>query len=803
MRLLTLGGLSLENVSFGRVKPLLLLTYLALEGPKERRHLAELFWPGASDPMNSLSAALTRLRKGLGGAVEADEVRAWADVDMDAAELVSALESGDLETALALYQGPFLHGAYLPDWSAELEEWVYAKREDLAGRVRRGMLALAENEAARGRFGAAMRQAEAAHALSGAPEVEPEDLTRLYLLLQAGGSHLAAPVRDEAESYDIGLTLSRDEARARLQRVLVGREGEAARLGELGPGEWAWLGGGPGMGKTALLKSLAGTFLYGRSGLPYATLAPLVGPSLQAGEAAMLGHMLKLEGRWLFDNWSRIDEASQRVLVRLRELRPRASVVITSRESPPFPVDVRLELGSISKEALEPDAWEKTQGLPALVEAYLRNEPLEGALETRLEALSTEARDVYFALALLDKPDLALVRRALRFEAAVTARVLEELLAAGFIEPSGQVRVRQAAQEYLEAHPTKLGPSCLSLARVVGELEAFPLFARSRHLWTHEDEPKAAEAYLAWADELLKRGFPQQAFEVLEDAPDSRAVVFLKARALERAGRFREALDMLSGLADTPHVFVLKASLKWRLGKPDEAKALAERALEDDGESLDTRADAFNTLGHLARSRADYQEAVTLFKKAAALWRAQGNRARWADALNNVGLSWGEGGAEPERIAGALREALEAAGDHPVLQARILNNLGSLVYERQRNFDEAERAYRTCIRLDKEFGLLDTGVRAWNNLGVSYHLQARVEEARAAYEQALELAQRAGDKRILGCTLANLAELNEDPEYWEEALSILKTAGYHADAARLVELLLENHPFRVRSGEKV
>ena len=76
MRLLTLGGLSLQDTSFRRTKPLLLLAYLALEGPQERRYLAELFWPGESDPMNSLSAALTKLRKGVEGAVEADEVRA-------------------------------------------------------------------------------------------------------------------------------------------------------------------------------------------------------------------------------------------------------------------------------------------------------------------------------------------------------------------------------------------------------------------------------------------------------------------------------------------------------------------------------------------------------------------------------------------------------------------------------------------------------------------------------------------------------------------------------------------------------
>ena len=44
VRLLTLGGLSLEGSTFKRAKPLLLLAYLALEGAKERRFLRELLW---------------------------------------------------------------------------------------------------------------------------------------------------------------------------------------------------------------------------------------------------------------------------------------------------------------------------------------------------------------------------------------------------------------------------------------------------------------------------------------------------------------------------------------------------------------------------------------------------------------------------------------------------------------------------------------------------------------------------------------------------------------------------------------
>jgi hypothetical protein len=43
-----------------------------------------------------------------------------------------------------LYPGEFLHGFSLPDWSAELEEWVLSTQEFLAARVRGTFIRAAE-----------------------------------------------------------------------------------------------------------------------------------------------------------------------------------------------------------------------------------------------------------------------------------------------------------------------------------------------------------------------------------------------------------------------------------------------------------------------------------------------------------------------------------------------------------------------------------------------------------------------------------------------------------------------------------
>lgn len=76
MLLRTLGGLELTGTVFTRPKPLLLLAYLALEGPQERRFLADLFFLETGDPLNLLAVTLSRLRKVADGLVEAGAKRA-------------------------------------------------------------------------------------------------------------------------------------------------------------------------------------------------------------------------------------------------------------------------------------------------------------------------------------------------------------------------------------------------------------------------------------------------------------------------------------------------------------------------------------------------------------------------------------------------------------------------------------------------------------------------------------------------------------------------------------------------------
>lgn len=114
-----------------------LLAVLAAAGDKGRTRdqLLLLFWPDAPQTRarHSLEQLLYAIRSSIDESVfaRANPVSLNSDViSSDVGEFQASLEHGDLESAVAVYGGPFLDGFYLGD-SPEFEQWLDAERAGL------------------------------------------------------------------------------------------------------------------------------------------------------------------------------------------------------------------------------------------------------------------------------------------------------------------------------------------------------------------------------------------------------------------------------------------------------------------------------------------------------------------------------------------------------------------------------------------------------------------------------------------------------------------------------------------------
>ena len=204
MRLNTLGGAVLEGSGFRRPKALLLLAYLAVEGPRERRHLRALFWPEAADPALSLRALLFELRTVSPDLVKIAGSSLQLGIPADVTELLAAFSDAP-ESVPARYTGAFLDGLSGAELGAELEEWVFVIREFLAQQVRSNLLLQADHSSAAGDTRAAVALVQQAWRLPGASPVEVHELQQMYGLCAAAGHSLSATLLRVARELGVDL----------------------------------------------------------------------------------------------------------------------------------------------------------------------------------------------------------------------------------------------------------------------------------------------------------------------------------------------------------------------------------------------------------------------------------------------------------------------------------------------------------------------------------------------------------------------------------------------------------------------
>lgn len=816
MNLRTLGGLSLEGASFHRRKPLLLLAYLALQGPTERRYLAELFWSNAADARHSLATALSQLRSGAPGAVRTDEARVWTEVECDVTSLLQADEARDHLRVLELYRDPFLQGVDIDDGNVELEEWLYGAREALASKARNALLGLAERAAGEGRIEEAGRLAERAFRLPATAPLEPEGARRLYTLLLATDSPAAGPVREEARELGVPLPPSAEAARHALRArassragtalpsrttAFVGREAERAEIARLlaqpetrllslvGPG---------GVGKTRLGLQVAAEQAQGGSwnGIHFVPLEALSDPGLvvpaigaalgleplpQADLVAQLAQVVGTSSRLVvLDNFEHVLGAAP-LLSDLVRACPNLRLIATSRE----------RLGLEEEAALLLEGLDVPAHAPATLDEALRFD----AVALFVQRARRARRDVVLA-----GTQLPFV---LRICSAVGGLPLALEMAAGWVRVMTCQEIAEELErglDLLEHRDRDLAERHRSIRSTFDATWRRLTPAQKRMLrrisifrggFTREAAREVAGASLGRLASLVDlsliswNGTGRYALHPLLQqylAEKARLVPLERENAEERRSRY--FLGLLGDLARAfPHQQSGPAARTIELDLKNIVAGWCWAADRDRGELLEG---AVHPLGWFLRYRGQAERTLALVRLVRDSDRDSllGLRRRFWEGASLMELGSAAEGRARLQEAVALAEHLEARED----LALALRMYG-IACTRLDPPDEsaAEVAHRRALDLYREQGNVEGVAMMLNNLAYREPSSDRVVEV---LREGLELARNAAETHALAVLSGTLGEflLWRAGRYAPALEALAESAASHQETGSIVQL---------------
>jgi predicted ATPase/Tfp pilus assembly protein PilF len=837
-QLKALGGLRLESTGlkstgpkstgpkstpFTQPKPLLLLSYLSLEGTQQRRHLAELFWR-EGNRMKSLSMTLTRLRQGAGEVVEADDKQTWSTLKSDAKELLESLDKSQWKQASDLYTGAFLEGVVLEDWSSELEEWVYTTREYLAERVQYALLNLAEEATKARAFDNARDLAERAYKLPGLGGTDLTNLKRLYPLLCAGRSLLAPQVRKEVADYGLSLELTTEQARATFKQTasvnttlpmrgtsFVGRDEELTELATLlhkANVSLLTLLGPAGVGKTRLALQLAHeqqTLEAFKDGIYFVPLdalndASLIAPSLlshlgltQQGKTEPFTQLTEFIAEktmlLVLDNFEHLSEGSS-LLSQLLSKCPNLKLLVTSREKLrleeeymfaleglPYPQKVSedanlSEAVQLFRERAQQvhSRFDLEQNLPDVIRLCKLVEGLPLGLElaaswVRLLACKEIADDIERGLELLTSASKNIPERHRSLKAAF--EYSWHLLTSKEQEVLRKLSVfvggfrREAASEVA-------GATIPILAALVDKslLRVLPNGRYDRHPLLYQ---------------FTREKLAEQALEASETRRNHARFFIALATSIEGelwGKRQKEGLERLEQEHDN-----LRSVLAWAL--PHEDKNTDDRNIEarniDDrntkGLQLASALERFWFLrGYFSEGRRwlDMLLARAVNQKSPTYLKALYTHAR-------LTREQGDYGAAQSFYETCLRLGQEL--DTKDIIANALSGLGIIAHERG-EYVTARDFHAQSLALERAANN-DTGIGAClNNLGVVAYYQQDYPTARTFFEESLAIRRKLEDDYGIGASLSNLGLValgQEDATsaraYFEEGLIVQKALG--------------------------
>ncbi len=236
----------------------------------------------------------------------------------------------------------------------------------------------------------------------------------------------------------------------------------------------------------------------------------------------------------------------------------------------------------------------------------------------------------------------------------------------------------------------------------------------------------------------------------------------------------------------------IRAFAVWRLGQPDAAAPLYERAKQIYDASGDRNgvATELNRLALLRWDHGDFDGAEDLFQKSSAIARESGDQGGIASALNNLALVLLDRG-DLARAAQMYRQAYQIAVDtgNKWGQLITLANLGQTL-SKQGDLSGARKDLEQAIAGFQQLGDKNNAAINMSELANVRRGQGDLAEAMKVQQEALSLARSIGDKRISAWALDNIGDIRTDQgqlaearKSYEDALRLQTEIGEKGPAA--------------------
>ncbi|WP_417800639.1 tetratricopeptide repeat protein [Tenacibaculum sp.] len=227
-----------------------------------------------------------------------------------------------------------------------------------------------------------------------------------------------------------------------------------------------------------------------------------------------------------------------------------------------------------------------------------------------------------------------------------------------------------------------------------------------------------------------------------------------KARLLlNEAETISKKINYATGKADViyykGHIDVNKSNYKESILKFKEAIKLYKSLNNRKGESY-----ANNGIGMAYYYQSDFSNAIVYYKKSAEIDESLNDLKGVAGSLNNIGNIYADQGNYVEAIRNYTRsKELKLKVKDTMGVARAYTNIGSIFGE-QGNYPRALENFNTAVGIYEKLGLSNYTARLMLNMGMVYNNLGNIEKALIYVNKALEVAKKQNSQVTIAICLS-------------------------------------------------